>query len=272
MTAALRGEPCAADRARRRRVARLWDTAAVTRAATPATGLALSAVLVLAAASGQFAAAVAVVLVVVAVTSGWPALLSLPSPRGTASVVGGTGTAGVVVVLLTPGDPRLRALPVVLAVAVLGAFVHQLLRRDGRPRVVDGLSGAVAGLVVTGMASGWLAALSGTHGLQLVAAAGAAVGVGSLSAALSLPVRLRGLVGLVLATAVGALVALPEPGVRTLAGGVLGLAAGVVVVLVHGVLLPLTSSRRHLAGAALGAAPVAACGVLVYALGRVLAP
>src|SRR3712207_7517865 len=48
----------------------------------------------------------------------------------------------------TAGEPFLRELPEVLALAVLLAFVHELLRRDGRERLVESVAGAAAGVVV----------------------------------------------------------------------------------------------------------------------------
>ena len=92
--------------------------------------------------------ALAVALAGLVVAWGWPQLLSLPSPRGTTTVlvigtVLMTGTA-----LLTREAPYLQWMPAALAVAVIGAFLHQLMRRDGRPRLTESVSASITGLAV----------------------------------------------------------------------------------------------------------------------------
>jgi hypothetical protein len=243
----------------------------VTSTASAATGAVLAALLVAAALlSSPLVATATVLLAVVALAVGWPALLALPSPRGTAAVVALAGAAGVITVLLTPGPARLRLLPPVLALAVLGAFLHQLLRRDLRPRVVDGLSGAISGLLLAALASGWLAALGADRGEAIVVTGAAAAAVGSL--ALLLPPRpgLRALAAVVAPAVVAGLVgALAHP-MAVVPSGVLGLAVGLVIAVVQAVLALLPTVRERSAWASLAAAPVAACGLAVYAVGRVV--
>ncbi len=104
---------------------------------------------------GWLLAAVSLVLVA-AVAWGWPTLLALPSPRGSSGVIAGTGLVTVLVVATTPGGGSLERLPVVLGIAVLAACVQQLLRRDGRPRVVDALGGTLMGAALAACASAWV--------------------------------------------------------------------------------------------------------------------
>jgi hypothetical protein len=79
---------------------------------------------------------------------GWPTLLGLPSPRGTTTVLaaGAVFMAGAVV--LTTDDPFLAWVPAGMAVAVVVAFLHQLLRRDGRPRLTESVAATTTGLAV----------------------------------------------------------------------------------------------------------------------------
>ena len=79
---------------------------------------------------------------------GWPALLGLPARTGASVVVALGGAGGVARGGLTRGEPVLRGLPVVVALAVLLAFVNELARTDGRPRLVESVAGSVSGVLV----------------------------------------------------------------------------------------------------------------------------
>ncbi len=101
---------------------------------------------------------------------GWPTLLRLPAPQGSAVVVALGGGGGVLAVSLTRGDPVLRGLPEVVALAVLLAFVNELARSGGRPRLVESVSGGVSGVLLASAAAGWVAALRTPAGVGLVVA------------------------------------------------------------------------------------------------------
>lgn len=102
--------------------------------------------LAVAAAASPQTLAVALALCVVVLAWGWAGMLGLPTPRGTAVVVlvGGLALVGAV---LLPGA-LLEWLPAALALAMIASFVHQLLRSDGRPRVVESVSSVVLAVAV----------------------------------------------------------------------------------------------------------------------------
>lgn len=213
---------------------------------------------------------IAAVLLALAVAVGWPVLLRLPSPLGSSVVVALGGAGGVIAVSLTSGEPVLRALPAVVALAVLLAFVHELSRTDGRARLVESVSGAVSGVLVASAAAGWVAALRTpsdvglvvTGGLALFFAAGvSAVPLGGWTSA-SLTVVAGVLGGL------GAGVVMPSVDWR--AGSVLGLAVGLLVAVLVVLTDRVPSLARRTAGLAAVALPVSVSGILVYVVGRVL--
>src|SRR5690625_718486 len=108
----------------------------------------------------SLAALVGVIFVLImAVAVGWPWLIALPTPRTSSVVLALCGFGAVVSVVIVDVEPLLKWLPAALGGAVVIAFVHQLLRRDGRPRLVEAVSGMVAGMLVLASAAGWVAAV-----------------------------------------------------------------------------------------------------------------
>lgn len=228
------------------------------------------AALVIASATLGTAWLVLVLLVVVTVfAAGWPTLLGLPTQRGSTTVLALCGTAAVLVVAVTGGlgseigvpesadvapMQQLRWLAPVLALSVVVAFTHQLLRRDFRPRLVESVTGVVSGVVVVSLASGWLACALVPSGTGLTHTAALAAAAAALAGSLPVP-RLIVKPLLAIAAATGAAVAvaltlaLPLwPGVAT------GLLIGVVTAAFDRLFatLPTASSRAaalaHAAG------------------------
>lgn len=237
---------------------------------TVLTAAVLGTLLVLASAAGTAPATAAVLAVVAALATGWPRLLALPSPRGTTAVVAAAGLAAALVVATTPDDPWLRRLPGVLALAVLAAFLHQLLRRDLRPRVVDALGGTLLGVGTAVLAASWIAVSQTTGGWGLVAVGVGAVAAATLVLLLPFPLRLTAGAALVAGTGVAALVATPLEAVHAAHGAGVGAGVAVVVVVLHRLLQRLPTIARRSARVAAVAAPVAASGGAVYLIGRLL--
>src|SRR5690625_1842824 len=126
-------------------------------------------------------------------------------------------------------EPLLKWLPAALGGAVVIAFVHQLLRRDGRPRLVEAASGMVAGMLVLASAAGWVAAVRTVGGESLVGTA--AVEFAAASAAAAAPVR--GWLGATLTLIAGCLagggVGMLMPLVSGRAGLLIGLMAAISI-------------------------------------------
>jgi len=232
---------------------------------------ALSAVVAAGAYLGTDPLTLVAALLVVLLGVGWAPLLSLPARGGTTVVVVIAGLGGVAVAWATRGEPVLRHLPLVIAMALVLAFVAEMLRRGGRPRLVESVSGTVTGVVVAVSSAGWVAAGRTEAGADLVVTS--AVGLAVASAVAALPVA-RGwagsLVGVALGGAAAAGAATVVPSVDVVTGAV----AGVVTGLVAAVLRLLFERQPALAGrlASLAAVttPVAVSGILVFAVGRLV--
>jgi hypothetical protein len=201
---------------------------------------------------------------------GWPALAGLPFTPGSATVVALGGIGAVAVVHLTVTQPYLRDLPVVFAAAILLAFVNELLRRDGRTRLVESVSGTVSGTLVAVAVAGWVAIGRTPGGEPIVVVGALALAVGSVVVALHLRPWVGALVTAGAAAGAGALGGLLLPAIDPLAGALLGLSVGVLVATLHALFDQLTSLERRWPSLAAVTLPVTVTGILVYVVGRVL--
>lgn len=122
---------------------------------------------------------------VVAVIVGWVPLLNLPSPRGTTAVLAFAAVVlGVTGWLAGPAAGAfggLEAVVAAFALTLLAAFVHQLARQDGRPRLVESLMSEVSGVLLIAAWAGSLSALTRPAALGLVVVVASAVGCAGLA-------------------------------------------------------------------------------------------
>ena len=259
----------------------------MSRVLPAVAGAAAAALLAAAVVWLPVAVAPVVAAVAVLVALGWPHLLALPSPSGTSAVValaglaataavalggapGARGSGGAVVAGLLGPAGAAQAVLVVLGLSVVLAFVHQILRRDGRPRLAESVAATVAGAAVAALATGWVSAAAVQPEVVLVGAAGLAAAL--LVTALPWPQRLTGALAVVAAAAASAAVGGLVGDVRAVEGAVLGVVLAVVAGSVDRLLvaLPRATSRR-LAGV-IGLVAVGLAAVPVQLLAQVVGP
>lgn len=218
------------------------------------------------------AAALLAVLAVLVIgfAAGWAPLLGLPVPGGTFFVVALPGLGALAAAQVTESEPWLANLPLVLAMGVLLAFINELLRGDGRERLVESLVGGVSGMVVAVSAAGWVSAYKTDDGVSLVVLSAVSLAAASAASA----IRLRGWLTLVAtvvgSVAVAAVVALVMPDLAWLDGLWTGLVAGLLVGSLQLLFDRLPELRRPRAALAAIVLPVAVGGILVYVVGRLL--
>ncbi|QIK82486.1 hypothetical protein [Sanguibacter sp. HDW7] len=218
---------------------------------------------------GPFGGSAAVTLLVLVLAIGWPRLLSLPWAAGSATVLGLVGVGGVAAVELSDG--KLGTLPFVVACGLVLAFLVEMLRTDGRPRLVESLTGTVAGLAVAVCGVGWVAVVEHDGGPDLVVVSAGALAAASVAAVLA---PWKGWVSVGIAVAAGAAVgtgiAAAVPATTLGEGAVVGAAAGVLAASLHVLLEKLPTSTSRLGGLASAVVPVLVLGVVAYVVGDLL--
>ena len=121
--------------------------------------------------AGPTTLTLAVAVTVVVVAWGWAGALDLPTPRGTVGVLLLGGLAILSSVWVPDDSTHLNWLPGALAVSIMTAFLHQLLRRDGRPRVAESVSAVLFALALFTCAAFLIPLTRTDNGSLLVTAA-----------------------------------------------------------------------------------------------------
>ena len=233
--------------------------------------IALAGLLTITAFAGPVLVAVAVALSAGVIAWGWSGLLGLPSPRGTAFVLA-VGSAGAIgTALATRVDPFLAWMPAALAGSMIVAFLHQLARRDGRPRLVESMASTITAIAIV-VSGACLVVLPRTHhGAWVIALAASAMAVSALTDLAGGTQRLRAwllplamLAGAIVAIAVGLASGVVTWGPAALLG-VLGAGISHALRRVLAMLPAISGSRAQLVSAC---SSVLAGGVVVYVVGR----
>lgn len=109
-------------------------------------GVASAALVVLGAFTGGQVVTAAFTVTGLVVAWGWPVLLGLPRPRGSSLVLVVGVIALAVVDLASDDQDGMRWLTAALAITLVLAFLHELVRTDGRASLVLSIAGAALGL------------------------------------------------------------------------------------------------------------------------------
>jgi len=167
-----------------------------------------AALLLGASAIGRVPLMVLLLVVQLILIAGWFATAALTTRwLAAGSVVAAAGAIAADVALLRSHDhSSVRALSGVLAATVGCAFVVQLLRRDGRPRSTEALTATVATGALATAGAVLLGVRGGRGGVDVVAIALVAAGVGVLVVQRAVPLWVSLPVGLVAGTGLGVLV------------------------------------------------------------------
>jgi hypothetical protein len=219
-------------------------------------------------ASPQFVA-LAVALAGFVLAWGWPLLLSLPSPRGTTAVLAIGTVLMTSTALLTRDDPYLEWMPAALAVSVIVGFLHQLMRRDGRPRLTESVAAVTSALAIISAGTALAPIPHALHGEHALAATMAGLGVGALAdPCVSIP-RLRQwalFIAMLVGGGAAVVVALVAGDLLAGPAALLGLLAAAISHAARRVLAPLPATAMPRAQLAAAATSSLLIGVVAYAV------
>jgi hypothetical protein len=203
---------------------------------------------------------------------GWGDVLHLPHRLGTGLLVLILGGVALLVSYqpATPDRP-LAVFPALLAAAVLLAFGHELLRRDGRKDLVESVTGTLTGQVVAVLTAGWVLLVQTDPGWNAVLVAAAALVAARLIGALPLPVApaVMAWAGIGCGLAAALVASVFVTGLPALTAMALGAAVAGVGVAFDRLLVDPRKGASLLAVLAGAAAPVAAAGSVAYAIVQV---
>jgi hypothetical protein len=143
--------------------------------------VALAGLLTVTAFAGPAMVALALALAGGVIAWGWSGLLGLPSRRGTSLVIALGSAAAIGTVLATTQDPYLAWLPAAMAGSMIVAFIHQLARRDGRPRLVESVASTITAIAIVVSGASLVALPRTEHGAWVVAIASAAVAISAVT-------------------------------------------------------------------------------------------
>ena len=261
--------------AEERRQAALADESAMprrVRALAVGTAVALAVLIGLSALVGAGSTALAVGFASVVLAWGWVRLTDAPAPRVAAVVLGAGAVAIAAAAGLTRTDPYLVWVPVAVAVSVMAAFLHQVFRGDGRPRLTEGVASSTGALAVMASGAAFIPLPYYPHGgsWALVAVLGVA--------AASLPALLLGgrlspgwvlLAALVLGTGASVVAAGLVTGIALGGAALVGVLAAGISHSTMRVLFALPGATTTQGAVAVGAAGVLVVGVVVYLLARI---
>ena len=204
---------------------------------------------------------------------GWPRLLGSSSRFGSTLAVAVGGLVAPVAGVLPNGVPTLRFVPVALAVGLGVMFAHQIMRRDGRPRLTESVGVSAFGLALAALGTTWLPLLDDRGSADVAFVGFVALAVASLADLAVGVARLRPWL-LPLAMVLGASGALVAAslvdGPRTTVAALTGLLVAAVSHALRrtlSVLPPVTALRCQVSAAAAG---VLVPGVVAYGVGLLL--
>ncbi|HET6968475.1 MAG TPA: hypothetical protein VFI44_09370 [Ornithinibacter sp.] len=131
----------------------------------------LAALLVLAALADPVVLAAGLAWAGIVVAWGWPALHGSSSRFGSSLAIGVPAVLAPALAAVPPDEPYLRYVPIALVIGLAIMFVHQIVRRDGRPRLTESVAVTSFGLAVIALGTTWMP-LSRTHRATEVAVVG----------------------------------------------------------------------------------------------------
>jgi hypothetical protein len=210
------------------------------------------------------------ILVALAVGIGWPHFLGIPAKKTLAAIIGLPGAGAAVAATYAPAPAFLDWTPAFIAAGVMAVFLMQLLRGTGQAQRLESTLGSSAGVLLSCLGAGWIAAsrFNGVKEMLLVAGISAAFAL--LAGLIRWPDRIVAPLGTVLAGLTAPLAGLIFSNIAVIPAAVVGIVVGAVLVSLRRLVILRGDEINFPAALGMGLAPVAAVGSLAYFIDKLL--
>ena len=210
------------------------------------------------------------VLVALAVGIGWPHFLGIPAKKTLAAIIGLPGAGSAVAATYVPAPGFLDWTPAFIAAGVMAVFLMQLIRGTGQAQRLESTLGSSAGVLLSCLGAGWIAAsrFNGVKEMLLVAGISAAFAL--LAGLIRWPDRIVAPLGIVLAGLTAPLAGLIFSNIAVIPAAVVGIVVGAVLVSLRRLVILRGDEINFPAALGMGLAPVAAVGSLAYFIDKLL--
>ncbi len=210
------------------------------------------------------------ILVALAVGIGWPHFLGIPAKKTLAAIIGLPGAGSAVAASYVPAPGFLDWTPAFIAAGVMAVFLMQLMRGTGQAQRLESTLGSSAGVLLSCLGAGWIAAsrFNGVKEMLLVAGISAAFAL--LAGLIRWPDRIVAPLGIVLAGLTAPLAGLIFSNIAVIPAAVVGVVVGAVLVSLRRLVILRGDAINIPAALGMGLAPVAAVGSLAYFIDKLL--
>ena len=210
------------------------------------------------------------ILVALAVGIGWPHFLGIPAKKTLAAIIGLPGAGSAVAASYVPAPGFLDWTPAFIAAGVMAVFLMQLMRGTGQAQRLESTLGSSAGVLLSCLGAGWIAAsrFNGVKEMLLVAGISAAFAL--LAGLIRWPDRIVAPLGIVLAGLSAPLAGLIFSNIAVIPAAVVGVVVGAVLVSLRRLVILRGDAINIPAALGMGLAPVAAVGSLAYFIDKLL--
>ncbi len=214
--------------------------------------------------------AMGVFVLIFAFAVGWPILTRVSRNWISSGIIAIGGSAALVAVLLGRNEPYLRYMVVAVAGLVVFAFIAEVFFPSDPGRAVTSVAATVSGGAVAACGAAWIASNRTTGAEDLVVTGAVTLAIASLASVATNHATVNTVSALVLGAGAGFGMGFVFDSITWYGGILVGIAAGVSVVLLAELYRREPRPRDTWAGAASGITPVLVAGVLVYLGGRLL--
>jgi hypothetical protein len=210
------------------------------------------------------------VAVALAVGIGWPHFLGIPAKKTLAAIIGLPGVGSAVAATYVPAPGFLDWTPAFIAAGVMAVFLMQLLRGTGQAQRLESTLGSSAGVLLSCLGAGWIAASRFNGVKEMLHVAGISAANALLAGLIRWPDRIVAPLGIVLAGLTAPLAGLIFSNIAVIPAAVVGVVVGSVLVSLRRLVILRGGRIDFPAALGMGLAPVAAVGSLAYFIDKLL--